>query len=161
MNEHEAFERELRRLCPATLPEDFAARLTAARRDVAPPHAEAPARTSQPTQAWRWLRWWVPATAAAACLVVLVSLMIAPRAGKPGAPPTVPAPPLLRADDVEIDRQLVGVFEAVATLPSGEPVRIRCREWVDDVILRDTARGVAIEQRTPRFEVIPVRFETF
>jgi DNA-directed RNA polymerase specialized sigma24 family protein len=69
--------------------------------------------------------------------------------------------PVLEADDVEIDRRLITAFEAVATLPTGEPVRFRCSEWSDEVVLRDRARGVVIEQRTPRFEVVPVRFETY
>ena len=67
----------------------------------------------------------------------------------------------LRADNVEIDRQLVTSFDTVTQLPNGEPVRLQCREWLDAVVLRDSARGVVIERQVPRFEVVPVRFETY
>lgn len=67
----------------------------------------------------------------------------------------------LKADSVQIDRQLVASFDAVARLPGGEPIRFRCREWVDEVVLQDKARGLVVEQRAPRLEVIPVRFETY
>ena len=70
------------------------------------------------------------------------------------------AAPLLKADKVEIDRQLVADFDAVGKLPSGEPVRFRCQQWMEKVWLRDTAKGVVIEQTTPRLEIVPIRFET-
>jgi hypothetical protein len=163
VNEHEqdSFETELRRLPPAKLPEEFAERLADARPDVAQWRPAPCARSPQLARRLRWLRWLAPATAAAAGLVALVLWLNAPDRTISNHPARAAAPPALRADDVEIDRQLIGAFEAVATLPDGEPVRIRCREWLDEVILRDTARGVAIEQRTPRFEIIPVCFETF
>jgi hypothetical protein len=100
----------------------------------------------------------------AALIVLLVIgailLKVVPR---PGSHETrlAQAPHAVRADDVEIDRQLVNAFDAVATLPDGEPVRVRCQQWIDEVVLRDNKHGVAIQQRTPRFEVIPLRFETF
>jgi hypothetical protein len=78
-----------------------------------------------------------------------------------GTPLRSDVPRALQADAVEIDRQLIGAFEAIATLPDGEPVRLRVREWMDEVVLRDTAHGVAVQQRSPRIEVIPVSFETF
>lgn len=159
--EHESFEMELRRLPPAKLPDDFAERLAAARPELAQRRSEPAACPPRTAPGWRLLRWLVPAAGAAACLVALVLVVSAPNAGKPGSASAPAAPPTVRADDVEFGRQLIGAFETVATLPSGEPVRIRCREWLDEVVLRDTARGVVIEQRTPRLEVIPVRFETY
>ena len=69
--------------------------------------------------------------------------------------------PLLKADKVEIDRQLVADFDAIARLPSGEPVRFRCQQWMDKVWLRDSAAGLVIERTTPRLEIVPVRFETY
>jgi hypothetical protein len=62
---------------------------------------------------------------------------------------------------VQIDQALVWSFDAVARLPSGEPIRFRCREWMDQVVLSDRDRGVVFEQRAPRVEVVPVRFETY
>ena len=56
---------------------------------------------------------------------------------------------------------MVASFDAVARLPGGEPVRFRCREWADDVVVRDPARGIVIERRTPRLEVVPVSIETY
>jgi hypothetical protein len=78
-----------------------------------------------------------------------------------GRPLAVTVTPPLKADSVQIDEQLVGAFDAVGRLPNGEPVRFHCREWMDNVVLRDKTRGVVIEQRTPRVEVVPVRFETY
>jgi hypothetical protein len=49
----------------------------------------------------------------------------------------------------------------VAQLPNGEPVRFRCREWRDDVVVRDPGRGLVIERSTPRLEVVPISVETF
>ena len=69
--------------------------------------------------------------------------------------------PMVRADNVEIDRQLVATFDTVAQLPDGEPVRFRCSEWLDDVVLRDSARGILIEHRMPHLEIVPVGFEVY
>jgi hypothetical protein len=80
----------------------------------------------------------------------------------PQAPvaPTVSQSPL-KADDVQIARQFVGAFDAVAELPGGETVRFRCHEWTDQMTLRNAERGVEVVQSSPSFEVIPVGFETY
>ncbi len=169
MNDHEQqlFEDELRRLSPAKVPDELAERLIDARQEVAPVK---PVRESRACRAPAWCTWMFrfrPAsTALGVALVVLVAalaftLLQRPRPIPNQSRPVAAAAPTLRADDVQIDRQLVNTFDAVATLPDGEPVRVRCREWMDEVVLRDTEHGVAIQQRTPRFELIPVRFETF
>jgi hypothetical protein len=75
------------------------------------------------------------------------------------APATAIAP--LRADNVQFDRELVSAFDAVAQMPDGEPVRLRCREWMDRMVLSDRERGLVVEQRVPHVEVVPVRFETY
>jgi hypothetical protein len=162
VNEHdqESFEMELHRLRPAKVPQAFAQRLAATRPEAAAPRPVPPTRAPQPVSWRRWRRWLAPATAAVG-LVILLTRLNVPDRGTPDPAKAASGPAALRADDVEIDRQLVSTFEAVATLPGGEPVRLCCQEWMDEVILRDTARGVSIEHRTPRFEVIPVRFETF
>ena len=67
----------------------------------------------------------------------------------------------MKADNVEIVEQLVATFDAVAHLPDGAPVRFRCSEWFDDVVLRDSSRGILIQHRMPRLEVEPVSFETY
>ncbi len=171
--DQELFEAELRKLTPARPPAELMAKLAAAQ-PVAPREALSAPRqrasgafpqlsTLNPQRFWRLLlRWLAPAAALGAVVAVLLvwrplGPATQPRAGLP----TVPDKPALKANDVEIDEQLVASFDAVATLPSGLPVRLRCREWTDEVVWRDKASGLEIEQRTPRLEVVPVSFETY
>jgi hypothetical protein len=111
---------------------------------------------------WRLLRWLVPTAAAAAALAFLIAehgnMPQKPAATQPLASS---ARPLLKADKVEIDRQLVAGFDAIARLPGGEPIRFRCQQWMDKVRLRDSGAGLVIERTTPRLEIVPVRFETY
>jgi len=67
----------------------------------------------------------------------------------------------LRADNVQINQDLVSTFDTVEPLPNGEPVRYRCREWMDTVVVRDSRKGLEVARRVPRIEVIPVRFEAY
>ncbi len=158
----ELIEAELHRLKPARPPEALLARLAAAR--PAPrPQREGRSQPRVAFDSWRWLlRWVAPATAAVA---IAVTLLVWRWPGADRKPAVLPGEGLtksaLRANAVEFDRELVASFDAVARLPSGEPVRFRCREWTDGVVLRDAARGVVIERRTPRLEVVPVSFETY
>jgi hypothetical protein len=93
---------------------------------------------------------------------LVLALVVARNQRDGSAPPrTARVEPTLKADEVVIDRKLLASFDTVANLPDGEPVRFRCREWVDAVTLRDSGRGVEVEQRTPRLEVVPVSFETY
>ena len=154
--EQDRFEQELRQQVPSKLPPDFSERLNQAWNPgnrVPTPRQRVP-RLS-------WLRWLAPAAAAvAAGIVVLMHLRLSPPPieKEHRAPPATTA---LKASDIEINRRLVTSFRAVATLPSGEPVQVQCREWLDQVELRDSSRGVAIQQQTPRFEILPVEIETF
>jgi len=159
----ELLEKELRKLEPAKAPEEFVRRVTEAARESAfTPRSESQSRY-QSFCWWQRLRWLAPAAVAAA---VLLSLL----AHKPEPQPqtrlengsTVSSPkPVLKADLVEIDEQLVASFDAVARLPDGVPVRLRCREWRDEVVLHDSARGVTIERQSPRLEVTPVRYDIY
>lgn len=162
MNEHDLsdLENDLKQLRPARPPEELMARMAAAR--------PAP-KTSLPSKApilrpwfssWR-VSWklWVPASALLVAGFILWQVRSTPPAA-PAAPETAASAPL-KADSVQIDRKLLASFDAVARLPGGEPIRLRCREWVDAVVLEDKARGLVVEQRAPRLEVIPVRFETY
>jgi hypothetical protein len=157
--EHEVFEAELRRLNPARLPDEFASRLNAP-----PPMPSRKFEARQRSQVWRlqwslWLRWLAPVTAVAVALLVVVGQL---NRGRNSAPPTTAASaPTLKADQVEIDRQLLDSFDAVANLPDGEPVRFRFQQWMDAVTLRDSVRGVEVVRRTPRIEVVPVSFATY
>ena len=158
--EEDRLERELRDLTPSPFPRELSERLEQAwnRGDQVP----APRQCDWPSAIRRsWLRWLAPAAAAVAAAFALILLLGHQGIRGHATTKTATAPAALNANDVEIDRQLVASFQAVATLPGGEPVRVRCREWMDQVVLRDAARGLTIEQRTPRFEIIPVELETF
>lgn len=160
-SEQQLFEGELRRLAPASPPAGLMAKLAEARveSNVAPLLRRS---ALDPQLFWRLLRWLAPAAAlGAAAVVLLVWAPFHPESQRRANPPLVPSKSALKADGVEIDQQLVASFDAIARLPSGLPVRFRCREWADEVVLRDTARGIVIEQRAPRLEVVPVSFETY
>ena len=73
----------------------------------------------------------------------------------------IAANPAMKADDVKIDQRLVSSFDAVARLPGGEPVRFRCENWMDQMVLKDSSKGWVVNNRQPRFEVVPVGFETY
>jgi hypothetical protein len=163
-DEIQLFEAELKRLRPVNPPEQLMERLRAVRPTAAPPRAGHLATGSgRPT----WLRslhwWWAPLAATA--VLVLAAIMWQQHAPRPAQhapePSRLALKPGLQADEVQIDRRLVVAFEAVARLPDGVPVRFRCSEWIDEVIFRDSAQGVVIQQSMPRFEAVPVRFETY
>ncbi len=164
--EEEKFEAELKRLSPAKLPEDFMTHLLAAEPARAPARAQAEV-SRQGTAVLNWarlLRWLVPSGAVAALAVVLFqgSLSLGPRTPQDkGQVGFTANPPGLKADAVQINEQLISSFDAVAKLPTGEPVRFRFQKWMDDVVLSDKDRGLVVENRTPRIEVIPVGFETY
>ncbi len=160
--DHEFVEAELRRLKPAEPPKDFMARLAEIPRAApAPParHCE----SVSPANSWlHLLRWLAPATAVVA-LVLAALVWLPPRTDpEPGGPvPDQAARSVLKPDDVQIGRQWIAAYDALAQMPGGEPVRVRCQEWMDEVVLRDSARGVQIEQRTPRLEIVSVSLDTF
>jgi hypothetical protein len=163
MNEHDddLFAKDLHRLIPAKPPQDFLDRLA-----LIPQAAQSSQDTRQaaPKSSRRWnpfLFWLTPAAVAATVVVLLVTRSSGPLPPPAGRMDVPDAKPMLKADDVEIDRQLVASFDTVAQMPDGEPVRFRLREWSDGLILRDSVRGVVIEQRTPRLEIVPVNFEVY
>jgi len=106
-----------------------------------------------------WFRRLAPATVA--LLAVLVVVFQGGTHRNP-APPDISVPvPALKADQVEIDQQLLSSFDTVAEMPDGEPVRMRVNQWMDEVTLRDSASGVEVVQRTPRVKVVPVSFAVY
>jgi hypothetical protein len=167
--EQEKFESALRTAKPAKLPEHFAARLLAAIPPAEPGAVANSRRGPRVSDFLKLLRWLTPATAA---LVLAAAVMLwrrdAPTTGQQAGAlldaqynGAGEIPPALKADDVRIDQELVSSFDAVARLPSGEPVRFRCQTWMDQVALSDNARGVFIENRSPRVQVFPIRFESY
>ena len=163
-----ALEAELQRVRPAAPPAEFLQLLVtklpgqvAAGRGQEP--IQTPAVCSKRTSRsgipesvvfLTWLRrrlWWAAGMAA---LVIMGA--VAWQAGRPGVRGAA-----LKADDVQIDRQLVSTFDTVAPLPNGEPVRFRCEEWMDEIVLRDSKRGIEVARRVPRIEMVPVRFEIY
>lgn len=171
MNDHDLdrFEQELQALKPGRPPKEFANRLSLAVTNgirALNPEAEKISEVrrthfSQLAAQVRFhLRWLAPATVVVlASIAVLRSDLLGPRHTMPGTAAVLT--PALKADDVRIDSTLVSSFDAVASLPDGEPVRFRCEEWMDEVQLKDTSRGLVYNQRVPRVTVVPVCFETY
>lgn len=163
--EQEKFEAELRRIKPDKLPAELVERLRA----LDPPCAARSSAVTSPTSTTptylQVLRWLIPATA-----MILIAAVIwhgnqtSPQKATPDANPQMTAatsPLLLKVDNIEIGKELVSSFDAVATLPGGEPVRFRCQQWMDQVVVKDKSQGLLVENRTPRVVVVPVGFETY
>lgn len=160
MNEHESFESGLQRMKPAPVPDELLARLRAA--EPARQLLEPVSVAGIGVDLWRSIFRWLAPVAACAVIGVIGWRVAWPTPPRPTEPHRALAVvPLLRADAVSIDRELTASFDAVARLPDGESVRFRCREWMDQVVWHDSARGVTVEQRAPRLEIVPVRFETY
>ena len=159
MTDHEQnrFEAELRRTRPAKLPEDYWSRLLeAARPTEGSPVALGPAPVVMGLQ--RVLRFLIPATVAA--LLILIAWRVSLQPKKAVTLPQTAAVKL-PADELHIDQDLVSSFDALAKLPSGEPVRFQCRRWMDRVTFSDKQHGLVLQQSSPRLEVVAVRYETY
>ena len=156
-NELDKLETELRQIPPAEVPLELMEKLRAATPEMRPVNR----RRISPT--FRWLDiltgWRVIATTAAAAIALVVWLVSRPSAklGKS----TLPKSAGMDVSAVQSGHSLLASFDMVAQLPGGEPVRFRCREWQDDVVIHDNVHGLVISKSTPRIEVIPVRFETY
>lgn len=152
-------ETDLQKLKPARPPEELLARLIAAQ----PALRAEPKPIAAPIVALRplLLRWLAP-IAAVLVMTIALSVWHSTHSGaKPRGQSAIASAKAGKTDNVEIDRHLIAAYDAVAQLPGGEPVRFHCREWADNVVLRDPIRGVVIEQRMPRMEIVPVRIETY
>jgi hypothetical protein len=157
--EQEHFEAELRRAKPAAVSHDFMARLQAAK--PAPKSIQRSFELSRERPLWVTLwRWLAPTLALAAIVLLVAKLGFRAESG-------VEKKPLeniaygVKADNVQVNQELVSSFDVVAKLPTGEPVRFRCRRWKDQLVVTDKNSGIAIEESNPRVEVVPVRFETY
>lgn len=161
MNEHELdrFETELRGVSPAPLPEHFMARLRAAKPATEPARRTLlQAAVGKPRWPGLW-RWLAPVTALAMLMAGWLVFQANFASSAKKLPPGATAG--FKADDVQVDEELVSSFDVVALLPGGQPVRFRCRQWRDQLVVTDKNHGVEIQQNRPRVEVVPVRFETY
>jgi hypothetical protein len=158
----EQFEAELKRLRPAQPAPEMLSRIS---QELSSQPARAAGNGSTPRPLWSWswlLRWVVPACALTAlCAGFYWKHQATFLAQSPNRHLASSGRPVLKADKVEINCQWVADFDAVAKLPSGEPVRFRCEQWMDKIQWRDSAKGLVIEQTTPRLEIVPIRFETY
>jgi anti-sigma-K factor RskA len=154
--DQDRFEASLRQISPAAPPPELLARLRAARTAHPPtPVASAPATSVWPQLRLLWRALTVGAPAAALLLLLWLAWVPAPSTENP---PLAAKP---AADAVQVGHSLVASFDTIAQLPGGAPVRLRCREWQDDIVIHDHVHGVEVTQTTPRVEVIPIRFETY
>ena len=178
--EQNEFERDLRRLKPARLPHNLLARLQRSTDALARPTPAGASRADRNVRApdgtaaahgqtsgrrgplWLWPRVLAPAAAVAVLLGAWWHRHPVPPGPGRGIERVSKAAALpIEAGQVEIARELVGTFDALARLPDGEPIRLRCREWRDNVVLSDLGRGVVVERERPRIEVVAVNFETY
>ena len=157
-----SFEAELQKFKPATPPDELRRNLEGLRANL-PVGTNPRSSSGLGTCGWLARFWWLIAPAAAVAIAIAVLYpRHSTRIQKPSSPTlakTSEAQP--KADQIEIDQQLLSVFDAIARLPTGEPVRFHCREWMDEIVLRDSSRGLVFERQMPRLEVVPVRFETY
>jgi hypothetical protein len=165
--EYQMLEADLRKLRAAKAPDTLLTRLARAK-----PQARSTiqrAENATPASSWFWgrvLLRWLPPIAAVSALAL--TAIVAVRKGEHRETPAVAAVQAptsahetLNADEVVIDHDLVSSFDAVAELPTGEPVRFECREWAERVMFRDTGKGIAVERSRPRLEVLPVALEVY
>lgn len=168
--ETQTLERELGRLKPAAAPEALVARLESLR----PNPVKTGVDRSSPVPVWpTFLRWFIPAAALPILLAVGIWWFHAEPGQSPVAPTgtgilasaSAPEPPehtsTDSAEQVHIDHRLLAAFETVAEVPGRGPVRFRFSEWEDRVVVRAPDSGLSVERRTPRFEIIPIRYESY
>ncbi len=161
-SELEELEKELAAMRPAPAPESLLNRL----RELPLKSADKTVRRESPGLLELLLNALRPfATAAAALLLVAAcagwwwqARQVAP-VGRTVI--SAPIDPVLTAKEVDIEQTLIASFETVARLPDGQSVRFRYEEWLDEFRVRDAMRGMVLEKREPRVEIIPIRYETY
>jgi hypothetical protein len=159
--EQEKFEAELRRTRLARVPDDFMTRLRAAKPGTVLTRRTQHFQPAVERPVWRdLLRWLAPGLGLAAAVLLVAKVNFNSESGGDKTPLANVAYGM-KADGVQVDQELVSSFDVVAKLPSGEPVRFRCRKWKDQLVVTDKSAGIEIGQSNPRVEVVPVRFETY
>jgi hypothetical protein len=137
---------------------ELLARLRAATVE-AQPAPRAASRRAAPRAQWvtLWRGLLLAGPAAAVVLLLWFAWQPAPRPARPA----MPAAAGINPRSVSVGHSLLASFDTVAQVPGGAPVRFRCREWRDDVVIHDGAHGMVVSQSIPRVELIPLRFETY
>jgi len=160
-HELETFAASLRQIKPGRLPEEFHERLRSVPwQPVVPPIAHRQPIAVTANFGWLW-RSLIPATAAIIIAVVWLGRQSSNSTRSPQTPPLASTAPSLEVDTVEWSQELLSSFDAVATLPSGEPVRFRCQQWQNKLTLDDQKQGLLVENWSPQIVVVPVRFESY
>ena len=158
--EQDPIEVELHKVTPAKLPDPLLNRL----HDLRPvqPAESTPSPWPARLNSWRTLllRWLVPVGALAVLSLIVVRFAANRDVASNRLKPQLTPSPAILADKVQLNNELAAYFDVVAVLPGGEPVRFRCRQWNDELIITDK-RGLEIQQDQRRIEVIPVKFETY
>jgi hypothetical protein len=172
--ELELMEKELERLRPAAAPERLVVRLEKLGAEARAPLTKAPVPLLTALKpGWKaLLRRLAPVAALPILVLAGVWLVHRPahevagpmaKSPVPVASNIVPSPTLStqEPEQVHIDYRLLAAFETVAEVPGRGPVRFRFSEWEDRVVVRDPKLGFAVERRTPRYEIVPVRYESY
>lgn len=159
-SELEELEKELAAMRPAPAPESLLNRLR-----KLPPRSIATQRGEAPGFAIWFSRLFRPLAATAVVIMAAVSagwwLQVRQHDALPKPTPAAQLDPVLTASEVDIEQTLVASFETVARLPDGQSVRFRYEEWLDEFRVRDDMRGMVVERREPRVELVPIRSETY
>lgn len=149
--EQEDFQNELSRVQPGKAPEELMHRIMASLPPEQPRRRPANSVETDSEAWWMpWMRWLAPVGAVGLVLFITFRQF-----------PMIAQAHVISADSVELDQELKSSFDAVGELPNGEPIRFRCLQWEDTAVFRDTGRGVVLEQRTPRLEIVIVDFDTY
>jgi hypothetical protein len=153
-SERSRFEEELRAIRPLLPPRRM---ISETLKRVGPQRVERARQWWNRADMFGWL---VPAAGMALVIGTVFLLQTVP--GKQTARAVAhPISKPIKADQLELNRQLVANYDAVASLPGGQPIRFHCTQWLDKVSLRDSAAGLVIERTTPRLEIVPLGFETY
>lgn len=161
-HEQENFAASLRRIKPGPLPEDLRERLLAAEPRRSATTTDAPRLGAVGPGLARLWQWLIPATAMLLCAAAIWRAgHSSTRTRSETTTPPATTHPGLEADTVELSHEFLSSFDAVATLPSGEPVRFRCEQWQNKVTLKDREQGLLVENWSPQIVVVPVRFESY
>ena len=144
-------EAELRALSPARPPQHVVNRTLAAL-----------GSSQRQPAGWNWreaLAWLNPAFGIA--LIAILVLLFPGAWERRGVASLSAARAPLKADQIEINRELLAYYDAVGQLPDGEAIRFHCAHWIDKLSVGDSAAGLKFESSVPRLEIGSAELETY